>query len=1623
MNTQDLKIRIGIDADTGKLKVLTSEFDNLGNSIEKAGKSVEDLNVSFSTMAKGFVVMKVIEGFASVIDAVRTASQSVTEFNHKMLEVSTLSNATASDMARLSKAALELKAPFANLDIAQALYDAQSAGVAFGDSLAFVATASKLAIAGNASLKDASDMLTSSINAYADSTDNAYKYSEALFTAVKQGKTTVTELGGSIGMVAPVAKAAGVSFDELAMTIATMTASGIKTNTAIEYTRGALSNVIKPSDEAKKLAKELGIEFSTTAIKAQGFANWLETVRAKTGNSSDAMGKLFGDVGALAGILSITDAGWQKYQANMDAVAHKTGVVDVATEKMSHSTKFAAMELDKNWSSLMATIKGDESVYHAGLDAMNSALKFGITNSDNLGTALKSVAAFTITGGVIATGVSIWASYTLAVDGATAATGRLGVALNFLKAHPVILALSVLSAGAVWGHEQYKQKQKELDLVSATMKDTKASIEDINTALVSSYNRYKDMGEDSRYSPQQRRAKQADIQKEIDLLAKQAGVYGDVANALGIKTQKEKTDAENAKKGLAETAEKASALAKADKGNDKAKKLAEDMAKTLDKTYTDINKSYISGLDEKLYSEKIAYAKEYEALKGNESAKYALKASYLKKVDELKGDYALKLEETDATSLTNYNESLARMKKFEEEAYKEKTKWVDELMGYIGKGLDSQIFDALTGKFKSFKNWWKDFWDSMWKASAQGIARYLSGTLTDTLGNAVKSALGGGSSSNGGLNVAKLFGGGIGGSTDTLTTLFNTAKQTYEGTLTKDGYDTAATPEAKAAMDAALSNLNAASSLSSLYTMASNGISSGIINSFATVNQGIGSVMGSLNMSAETIAATQGAISNFSLGIANPTTSMGMNGAYGTAGAVGGALVAGVGGYALGSLGDAAFGTKTQAANFGAMGAAIGSIGGIGGAIAGAVIGSLIGGAMGSTKTTGSGLENINATSKSVNGNAYEDSTYSNWFMSSDKHSTKELSTQQTKAIREVMTAYETVLRGFGNMQTLQMTGRFNDVADFANWTGQAFLTKVMGLGALTKEIEMQAIEWDGAISNAYSYIATVSTDDGAKLNEVYQAWTDYATQQKITVTEALTGVFSTANAFMNNADIFAIDNSGGSSLALKAKLANETLSITENAIGVFGETITTFTGDMKKAIANTATPETITNWTNLGTALQNAATAAKALQGATDSFYATIYGLTGATNTFVQNGQEWTLPTVGGTKDDLAKYLQDNKAFFTDNQALMNAVISYNTSQDAQTTGYQQKALSLAQSQISALKGILSGISQLEQIQRDLYTNADLSPLGIADRLTNTMGYITQEQSKAAIELLSGNTAGFNASVSQLQSYAQSYLQDAKAFSTSNEEYAAYFAKIQNILGSFSVSSIKDPLTTELQRLTSIETTLLGQLNQTATSLESILKNIATAVSNGAINNTKLPTSQVAGFSSVATNNVATQIGANTIYKDVLGATVSAATSDFQANNFNITLLGGNAISAYDAGAALYNTVQTGGADAAYALAAQNGVSAEAALYLYNQYAAKMDGSHATGLDYVPFDGYRAELHKGERVLTASEAKRQDGLSSTDIAPLILRLLTEIKQMNGNFDRVIDRSDTGVDALLTRSA
>lgn len=66
--------------------------------------------------------------------------------------------------------------------------------------------------------------------------------------------------------------------------------------------------------------------------------------------------------------------------------------------------------------------------------------------------------------------------------------------------------------------------------------------------------------------------------------------------------------------------------------------------------------------------------------------------------------------------------------------------------------------------------------------------------------------------------------------------------------------------------------------------------------------------------------------------------------------------------------------------------------------------------------------------------------------------------------------------------------------------------------------------------------------------------------------------------------------------------------------------------------------------------------------------------------------------------------------------------------------------------------------------------------------------------------------------------------------------------------------------------------------------------------------------------------------------------------------------------------GALIHDVLSRGSADAMLQRAAE---------------IAGVDGSHASGLDYVPYDGYRAVLHRGERVQNANEASDSDKTAS----------------------------------------
>ncbi|MGO2241132.1 MAG: tape measure protein [Halomonas sp.] len=84
------------------------------------------------------------------------------------------------------------------------------------------------------------------------------------------------------------------------------------------------------------------------------------------------------------------------------------------------------------------------------------------------------------------------------------------------------------------------------------------------------------------------------------------------------------------------------------------------------------------------------------------------------------------------------------------------------------------------------------------------------------------------------------------------------------------------------------------------------------------------------------------------------------------------------------------------------------------------------------------------------------------------------------------------------------------------------------------------------------------------------------------------------------------------------------------------------------------------------------------------------------------------------------------------------------------------------------------------------------------------------------------------------------------------------------------------------------------------------------------------------------------------------------------------------------------------------------------------------VDGSHRNGLEYVPFDGYMAELHRGEKVLTAEDAGAMRNvsrpppppmpapnlplLSNSDVVETLRDLKRENQQLRADLSRLLER-------------
>jgi len=348
-------------------------------------RGLEEVNQSFGTTVTGInqgmeLVSKAFGALKMGVAVFAALTTSAIGYGKALAEVQTISDRSVFTTERITGITRNLANLYGS-DVTQnakALYQTISAGTTdAAGATNLLDAAAKLSIGGLTDMTTAVDALTNVVNAYRGTGLEAAEVSDALFVAIRDGKTTASELASQLGQIVGVARQVGVSFDEVAASVAAITTNGISTETAVIQLRQVLASLLKPSKQAVAEAQNLGVEFNVAAVRAKGLNAVLREIVTSQNFTDESSARLFGNIRALSGVMALTANNGQKVNQILSDMEGKLGSSDEAAKRMTETLGF---QVDR-WNALTDSLKvalgstaSDSVAAREGLKSINDTL-------------------------------------------------------------------------------------------------------------------------------------------------------------------------------------------------------------------------------------------------------------------------------------------------------------------------------------------------------------------------------------------------------------------------------------------------------------------------------------------------------------------------------------------------------------------------------------------------------------------------------------------------------------------------------------------------------------------------------------------------------------------------------------------------------------------------------------------------------------------------------------------------------------------------------------------------------------------------------------------------------------------------------------------------------------------------------------------------------------------------------------------------------------------------------------------------------------------------------------------------------------------------------------------------
>ncbi len=411
-----------------ELEDFSEEAGNAGNESQDFGEqsqnAVEGLNQLLVTIGIAAALKKIADAFVE-------CSQAAAEFETNVAMVSTVADTTVLSAGELSAQISDLSMDTARNvnELADASYNAISAGVATEAAVATVGEASKLATAGFTSSSSALSVLTTTLNAYGLEASEVTNISDSLVTSQNLGVLTIDQMASSMGKAISTASAYSVDLYNLESGYISLTKAGISVEESTTYISSMFNELGSAgSNVATIITEETGMSFGQLMNAGYTLADVLDIVYESAGRDGEAMMNLWGSAEAGKAANAIINQGLDTFNSNLEKLANSAGTTQAAYEAMTNTTAFSTERMENSFNNLSIAIGDDLNPVISQFQNGIADVTDGFTKLINEHPAITAVLVG-VTVGVAAVTLGLGA-YSAATNIATTFTATFGVTLS-----------------------------------------------------------------------------------------------------------------------------------------------------------------------------------------------------------------------------------------------------------------------------------------------------------------------------------------------------------------------------------------------------------------------------------------------------------------------------------------------------------------------------------------------------------------------------------------------------------------------------------------------------------------------------------------------------------------------------------------------------------------------------------------------------------------------------------------------------------------------------------------------------------------------------------------------------------------------------------------------------------------------------------------------------------------------------------------------------------------------------------------------------------------------------------------------------------------------------------------